>query len=87
MKQSSPDTLEMFFSDSSDLTEDFCFDKATGIRLNTNMIDYKKSTIFDMDRVTSIINETRSGNAAYSANGILHPLAMPEKILQALGKV
>ena len=76
----------MFFGDSSNLKEDFCFDKATGIRLNTNMIDYKKPTILDMDPVTSIINETRSGNAAYAANGILHPPAMPEKVLQAPGK-
>lgn len=66
--------------------EDFCFDKATGIRLNTNMIDDKKPMILDRDPVTSIAGETRSGNAAYGASRILYTPATPEKVLQALGK-
>jgi hypothetical protein len=50
------------------------------------MIDDKKPAIPDRDPVTSIIKETRSGNAAYGANGILHPPTTPDRLLKALGK-
>ena len=73
-----------FFSIGSQLTEDYVFDKATGVRLNTNMIDYKKPTILEMAKVDSALMETRSGNAAYGANGISHSLANTHLIICAI---
>ena len=74
----------MYFSDGSNLMEDYCFDKATGVRLNSNMIDYKKPTILDIGPVTSIFKETRAGNAAYGANGISHSLATTHLVICAI---
>ena len=85
-----PTTLEsqihqvMYFSDGSNLTEDYYFDKATGVRLNTNMVDYKKPTILDIAPVTPVLLETRSGNAAYGANGISHSLATTHLVICAI---
>jgi CO/xanthine dehydrogenase Mo-binding subunit len=90
----------LHFSDGSNLMEDCYFDKATGVRLNSNMIDYKKPAIPDIAPATPIFLVTRSGNAAYGANGISHslatthlvigkwvdPPATPDKVLKALGK-
>jgi CO/xanthine dehydrogenase Mo-binding subunit len=74
----------MYFSDGSNLTEDFYFDKATGVRLNNNMIEYKKPTILDISPVESVFLETRSGNAAYGANGISHSLATTYLVICAV---
>jgi 4-hydroxybenzoyl-CoA reductase subunit alpha len=74
----------MFFSDGSNLTEDYYFDKATGVRLNTNMIDYKKPTILDISPVDSILLESREGNAAYGGNGISHSLATTHLVICAV---
>ena len=97
----------MFFSQGCQLFEDYFYDKATGVKLNTNMFDYKKPTLLDFARVDLDLLETRAGNAAYGGNGISHslsnthlvicaiqnaigkwidPPAMPDKVLQALGK-
>jgi CO/xanthine dehydrogenase Mo-binding subunit len=74
----------MYFTDGSNLTEDYYFDKATGVRLNSNMIEYKKPTILDISPVTSIFHETRAGNAAYGANGISHSLASTHLVICAI---
>jgi CO/xanthine dehydrogenase Mo-binding subunit len=74
----------MYFSDGSNLTEDYCFDKPTGVRLNANMFDYKKPTILDVAPVTPIFRETRSGNAAYGGNGISHSLATTHLVICAI---
>jgi CO/xanthine dehydrogenase Mo-binding subunit len=65
----------MYFSAGCQLLEDYIYDERTGVRLNNNMIDYKKPTILDIPPVEREFLETRAGNAAYGANGISHSLA------------
>jgi predicted O-methyltransferase YrrM len=45
----------MMFSDGAGLMEEFIFDKATGVKLHTNMIEYKKPTILDIGPVETIL--------------------------------
>ena len=65
----------MYFSQGCQLLEDFIYDRRTGVKLNNNMIDYKKPTILDVAPVQHEFIETRDGNAVYGASGISHSLA------------
>jgi len=67
----------MFFSQGGGLTEEFVFDKNTGVKLSTNMWEYKKPTIADLGPIETYAVETRSGNACYGASGISHCMAAP----------
>jgi xanthine dehydrogenase molybdenum-binding subunit len=73
----------MYFSQGCQLLEDYVYDKKTGVKLNANMIDYKKPTILDAPRVDREFLETRAGNAAYGANGISHSLANTHLVIIA----
>ena len=64
----------MFFSHGG-LMEEFIYDKATGIKLNTSFWEYKKPTILDFGPIDTYAVETRSGNACYGASGISHCMA------------
>ena len=66
----------MFFSQGG-LSEEFIYDKATGVKLSTNMFEYKKPTILDLGPIETYAVETRSGNACYGASGISHCMAAP----------
>ena len=66
----------MFFSHGG-LTEEFIYDKETGVKLSTNLVEYKKPTIMDLGPIDTYAVETRSGNAAYGATGISHCMAAP----------
>jgi xanthine dehydrogenase molybdenum-binding subunit len=66
----------MFFSQGG-LSEEFIYDKATGVKLHTNMFEYKKPTILDLGPIETYAVETRSGNACYGASGISHCMAAP----------
>jgi CO/xanthine dehydrogenase Mo-binding subunit len=70
----------MMFSDGAGLMEEFIFDKATGVKLHTNMFEYKKPTILDIGPCDTILVETRTGNAAYGASGISHSMATTQLI-------
>jgi hypothetical protein len=74
----------MFFSDGAQLSEDLVFDKATRVKLNTNMLDYKKPTMLDIGPFESILLETRAGNAAYGLNGVSHSMAYTHLIICAI---
>jgi CO/xanthine dehydrogenase Mo-binding subunit len=74
----------MFFSEGSQLYEDFFYDQKTGVKLNTNMLEYKKPTILDNAPVDMELLETRAGNAAYGANGISHSLANTHLVIMAI---
>ncbi|MCR4772227.1 MAG: molybdopterin-dependent oxidoreductase [Oscillospiraceae bacterium] len=74
----------MYFSEGCQLLEDFVFDEKTGVKLNTNMIDYKKPTLLDVPQVDKDFLETRAGNAAYGANGISHSLANTHLVIIAI---
>jgi xanthine dehydrogenase molybdenum-binding subunit len=74
----------MMFSDGIGLTEEYVFDKATGIKLNTNMLEYKKPTILDVGPVETVIVETRSGNACYGCAGISHAMASTQLVVCAV---
>jgi CO/xanthine dehydrogenase Mo-binding subunit len=67
----------MFFSHGGGLMEEFIYDKATGVKLSTNMFEYKKPTILDLGPIDTYAVETRSGNACYGATGISHCMAAP----------
>jgi CO/xanthine dehydrogenase Mo-binding subunit len=66
----------MFFSQGG-VSEEFIYDKETGVKLNTNMFEYKKPTIVDFGPIETYAVETRSGNACYGASGISHCMAAP----------
>jgi CO/xanthine dehydrogenase Mo-binding subunit len=74
----------MDFNAGCQLLEDFYYDKATGVKLNTNMFDYKKTSMLDMPRVDMELLETRAGNAAYGSNGISHSLANTHIVICAI---
>ena len=67
----------MFFSQGGGLSEEWIYDKATGVKLSTNMFEYKKPTIMDFGPIDTYAVETRSGNACYGASGISHCMAAP----------
>jgi CO/xanthine dehydrogenase Mo-binding subunit len=67
----------MFFSQGGGLSEEWIYDKATGVKLSTNMWEYKKPTIMDLGPIDTYAVETRSGNACYGATGISHCMAAP----------
>jgi len=79
----------MFFSQGG-LSEEFIYDKATGVKLSTNMFEYKKPTILDFGPIETYAVETRSGNACYGASGISHCMAAPYfpvcAVANAIGK-
>ncbi|NLP37539.1 MAG: xanthine dehydrogenase family protein molybdopterin-binding subunit [Firmicutes bacterium] len=74
----------MYFSQGCQLLEDYVYDKKTGVKLNNNMIDYKKPTMVDVPHVDRKFLETRAGNAAYGANGISHSLANTHLVIIAI---
>ena len=74
----------MDFSTGCQLLEDFYFDKSTGVKLNSNMFEYKKTSMLDMPRVDVDLLETRAGNAAYGSNGISHSLANTHLVICAI---
>ena len=74
----------MFFSQGCQLLEDYVYDERTGVRLNNNMIDYKKPTTMDVAPVQKEFLETRAGNAAYGASGISHSLANTHMVVIAI---
>jgi CO/xanthine dehydrogenase Mo-binding subunit len=74
----------MDFSAGCQLQEDYFYDKATGVKLNANMLDYKKVGMLDMPPVERKFLETRAGNAAYGANGISHSLANTHLVICAI---
>lgn len=74
----------MDFSAGCQLTEDFFYDKSTGVKLNSNMFEYKKIGMLDMPKVDKELLETQAGNAAYGANGISHSLANTHLVVCAI---
>jgi CO/xanthine dehydrogenase Mo-binding subunit len=74
----------MYFSQGSPLTEEYVFDKATGVKLNNNMIEYKKPTIVELYPVDMDLLETRAGNAAYGSNGISHSMGNTHLVICAI---
>jgi CO/xanthine dehydrogenase Mo-binding subunit len=80
----------MFFSQGGGLSEEWIFDKDTGVKLSTNMWEYKKPTILDFGPIDTYAVETRSGNACYGATGISHCMAAPQlpvcAVANAIGK-
>jgi len=73
----------MDFSTGCQRQEEFIFDKKTGVRLSTNMFEYKKVSMLDMPRVDLELLETREGNACYGSNGISHSLANTHLVIMA----
>jgi xanthine dehydrogenase molybdenum-binding subunit len=74
----------MFFSQGCQLFEDFVYDERTGVKLNANMIEYRKPTTLDVPPVERKFLETRAGNAAYGSNGISHSLANTHLVIIAI---
>ncbi len=74
----------MYFSEGCQLYEDYFYDQKTGVKLNTNMFEYKKPTIVDFSPVDMELLETRAGNAAYGSNGISHSLANTHLVIMAI---
>jgi CO/xanthine dehydrogenase Mo-binding subunit len=74
----------MDFTTGCQLQEEFIYDPNTGVRLSTNMFEYKKVSMLDMPRVDMDLLETRAGNACYGSNGISHSLANTHLVIMAI---
>jgi CO/xanthine dehydrogenase Mo-binding subunit len=74
----------MDFSAGCQLQEEFIYDRKTGVKLSTNMFEYKKVSMLDMPRVDMELLETRAGNACYGSNGISHSLANTHLVIMAI---
>jgi xanthine dehydrogenase YagR molybdenum-binding subunit len=74
----------MDFTAGCQLQEEFIYDRKTGVRLSTNMFEYKKISMLDMPRVDLELLETREGNACYGSNGISHSLANTHLVIMAI---
>ncbi|MDR0446136.1 MAG: molybdopterin-dependent oxidoreductase [Oscillospiraceae bacterium] len=74
----------MYFSQSCQLMGEFVYDEKTGVQLNNNMIDHRRTGMLDAPRVDKQYLETRSGNAAYGASGISHSLANTHLVIIAI---
>jgi CO/xanthine dehydrogenase Mo-binding subunit len=74
----------MDFSAGCQLQEEYIYDPRTGVKLSTNMFDYKKVSMLDMPRVDLELLETRGSNACYGASGISHSLANTHLVIMAI---
>jgi CO/xanthine dehydrogenase Mo-binding subunit len=74
----------MDFTAGCQLQEEFIFDQSTGVRLSTNMFEYKKVSMLDMPRVDLELLETRASNACYGGSGISHSLANTHLVIMAI---
>jgi len=74
----------MDFSAGCQLQEEFIYDQKTGVKLSSNMLEYKKVSMLDMPRVDLELLETRAGNACYGSNGISHSLANTHLVIMAI---
>jgi CO/xanthine dehydrogenase Mo-binding subunit len=74
----------MDFTAGCQLQEEFIFDQKTGVRLSTNMFEYKKVSMLDMPRVDLALLETRASNACYGGSGISHSLANTHLVIMAI---
>jgi CO/xanthine dehydrogenase Mo-binding subunit len=74
----------MDFTAGCQLQEEFIFDPKTGVRLSTNMFEYKKVSMLDMPKVDLELLETRVSNACYGGSGISHSLANTHLIIMAI---
>ena len=74
----------MDFTKGCQLQEEFIFDQKTGVRLSTNMFEYKKVSMLDMPRVDLKLLETRASNACYGGSGISHSLANTHLVIMAI---
>jgi CO/xanthine dehydrogenase Mo-binding subunit len=73
-----------FFSQGCQMFEDYYYDKSTGVKLNMNMIEYKKPGMLDVPKLDTSLVETRAGNGTYGANGISHSMANTHLIICAI---
>jgi xanthine dehydrogenase molybdenum-binding subunit len=74
----------VFFSQGCQLLEEYILDPETGVKLNGNMLDYRKPTTLDVPLVDKELLELRSGDGAYGASGIAHNLANSHLIITAI---
>jgi CO/xanthine dehydrogenase Mo-binding subunit len=74
----------MDFTTGCQLKEEFIYDQKTGVRLSTNMFEYKKVSMLDMPRVDLELLETRASNACYGGSGISHSLANTHLVIMAI---
>jgi len=74
----------VFFSQGCQLLEEYILDPNSGVKLNANMLDYRKPSVLDVPFVDKEIFELRSGDGAYGASGISHNLANSHFIVTAI---
>jgi len=74
----------MDFTAGCQLQEEYVYDQKTGVKLSTNMFDYRKVSMLDMPRVDLELLETRGSNACYGGSGISHSLANTHLVIMAI---
>ncbi len=72
------------FTAGCQLLEEYIYDQKTGVKLSTNMFEYKKVGMLDMPRVDLELLETRGSNACYGGSGISHSLANTHLVIMAI---
>ena len=74
----------VYFSQGCQLLEEYILDPETGVKLNGNMLDYRKPSMLDVPVVDKEVLELRLGDGAYGASGISHNLANSHMIITAI---
>jgi len=74
----------MDFTTGCQHTEEYVYDKTTGVKLTANMIEYKKVGMLDMPPVDIKLLETRASNACYGGSGISHSLTNTHLVIMAI---
>ncbi|MCL2877915.1 MAG: molybdopterin-dependent oxidoreductase [Acidobacteria bacterium] len=74
----------MDFNIGCQLTEEFIYDRNTGLKLSANMLEYKKVSMLDMPPVDMALLETRASNACYGGSGISHSMANTHLVIMAI---
>ena len=74
----------MDFTVGCQLTEEFIYDRQSGVKLSANMLEYRKASMLDMPPVDMALLETRVSNACYGGSGISHSLANTHLVIMAI---
>ncbi|MCL2877914.1 MAG: molybdopterin-dependent oxidoreductase [Acidobacteria bacterium] len=74
----------MDFTTGCQLTEEYIYDRNTGVKLSANMLEYKKASMLDMPPVDMALLETRVSNACYGGSGISHSLTNTHLVIIAI---
>ena len=65
-------------------TEEYIYDPNTGVKLTSNMLEYKKASMLDLPKIDIALRESRGSNACYGGSGISHSLTNTHLVIMAI---